>query len=69
MTRVRNRSTGVLRKFSAEDCDNLLAHLGDVLPGSIPENLHVEVEISMHDSVSYSDNLTPGQIRVTILQL
>lgn len=47
----------------------MAAEFGNVVGGRIPEDLPIQIEISVYDPVPYRDDLSPRHFRVAFSQL
>lgn len=67
---LKDASTGFgFRKLSRNYAGNLTAQKRDVARSRIPNDLGIQIEISMHDSVPYRNDLSPRHFRMTFSQL
>lgn len=57
-----------IRKFHGDDSRDISAKGRDIFNGCVPEDLPIEVEVGMCDSVSHGDELPPRDLRVAIAE-
>lgn len=64
---TRARLAG-FREFVGEDPGNLLSQMRDLIGGGGPDDLQVEVEIGVNDSVADGNDLAPGHFGVAVAE-